>query len=59
MKSFETVDEADQRTKTESPTTICGGKKARNHTGSSYLCNKKKLEEEVIYGYIEQIPYTA
>ena len=48
MKSFETIVEANQRTKTESRRISCGKKKPRKHTRSSYLWDKKKLEEEVI-----------
>ena len=59
MKSFETIVEVNQRTKTESRRISCGKKKPRNHTRSSYLWDKKKLEEEVIWQYIKCIPYTA
>ena len=48
MKSFETVVEANQRTKTESRRISCGEKNPRKHTSSSYLWDKKKLEEKVI-----------
>ena len=41
MKSFETVVEKNEGIKTESRKIIYEEKKPRNHTGSSYLLDKK------------------